>query len=63
MYLVSTEPADELEPHVPFRDDDTIDPSDLVTQAFGRYAAKTLAIDQVKPAPDRGVDDDLDIRW
>jgi conjugative relaxase-like TrwC/TraI family protein len=63
MYLVSTEPADELEPHTSARDDDAIDPYDLIAQALGRSAAKTLAIEQTDPAPDHGVDDDFDLGW
>jgi len=63
MYLVSTEPADELEPHTPARDDDAIDPFDVIAQALGRSAAKTLAIEQAEPAPDHGADDDFDLGW
>ncbi|MFN7147899.1 MAG: MobF family relaxase [Microthrixaceae bacterium] len=60
MYLVSTEPADELEPHTPFRGE-TVDPYELVTQALGRSGAKSLATDQAEE--DLGADDDLDLGW
>jgi ATP-dependent exoDNAse (exonuclease V) alpha subunit len=59
MYVVSTEPADELERHG--RHEERADPYDLVVESLHRSAAKELAIDHADP--DLGADDDLDIGW
>lgn len=59
MYVVSTEPADELERHG--RREERTDPYDLVVDSLHKSAAKELAIDQADP--DIGADDDLDIGW
>lgn len=63
MYLVSTEPADELEPHAPIHDHQAADPYELIAQALGRSAAKTLAVERMEPGTDEGLDDDLDLGW
>jgi conjugative relaxase-like TrwC/TraI family protein len=60
MYLVSTEPADELEPHTLVRGE-TVDPYELVTQALERSGAKFLAIDRAEEY--LGADDDIDVGW
>lgn len=61
MYVVSTEPADELERHG--RDEERADPYDLVVESLHTSAAKELAIDRAQSVPDHGADDDLDIDW
>ena len=59
MYLISDEPADELEHHG--RPGEKADPLDLVVDSLRHSAAKELAIDQVDSSID--LDGDLDIGW
>jgi conjugative relaxase-like TrwC/TraI family protein len=59
MYVVSTEPADELERHG--RHEERDDLYDLVVESLHKSAAKELAIDRADP--DLGADDDLDLGW
>jgi len=59
MYVVSTEPADELERHG--RHEEGADAYDLVVDSLHKSAAKELAIDRADP--DIGADDDLDVGW
>lgn len=59
MYLVSDEPADELEYHG--RSEEKSDPLDLVINSLKRSTAKELAIDQRAAPPE--IDDGADIGW
>lgn len=59
IYVVSSEPADELERHG--RHEERADPYDLVVDSLHKSAAKELAIDRADP--DIGADDDFDVGW
>lgn len=56
IYVVSTEPADELERHG--RHEERADPYDLVVESLHKSAAKELAIDHSEPEE---IDDGADI--